>query len=292
MQTNIPLAPFTYAKIGGPAQKFIIANSQAELVSAVKRAINKKIPYRVLGGGSNVLISDAGLPGLTVINRSSQIQLNFPKPNHVTADSGVIVNNLVNTTTRAGLGGLEEFLGIPGTVGGAVYNNSHYLQKLIGDYITQVDILSDTGEMKTLSRTECRFAYDFSLFHTKPHVILAAQFSLTPTNPSLAQQKALAALKRRRDTQPLEFPSSGCVFKNPSLKDGRQSAGYLIDKAGCKDLSVGDAQVSNKHASFIINTGSATATDYYQLAEKVRAKVLEKFGINLEYEIIKLGAFK
>ena len=292
MQSNVSLAPYTYSKIGGQAEFLTIANSQDELIAAVQSALAKNMPYRVLGGGSNILISDNGLPGLTVINRSSLIKLHHPQSNYVTADSGVVVNNLVNTVTREGLGGLEEFLGIPGTVGGAVYNNSHYLQKLIGEYITQVKIIDDTGTVRLLSQAECHFDYDLSIFHSKPYVVLSAEFKLHPTNPQTAGQKALAALKRRRDTQPLEFPSSGCVFKNPNLKEGRQSAGFLIDQSGCKGLKVGGAQVSPKHASFIINTGSATAADYYQLAEQVRSRVFDRFGIKLDYEIIKLGDFK
>jgi UDP-N-acetylmuramate dehydrogenase len=285
---GVPLADFTYAKIGGQAQHLAVVNSVAELSAAVAESLKQGWPYRILGGGSNVLIADSGLPGLVIINRAAGLKLHQPSANQVTAESGVIVNQLVNTTSRAGLGGLEVFLGIPGTVGGAIYNNSHYLDQLIGTTIDTVAILDEAGKAQTLSRGDCRFGYDYSIFHEKRYTILSAVFTLVPGDPITLQAAALAALKRRRDTQPLEMPSSGCVFKNP---DGSQGifAGKLIDEAGCKGMAVGGAKVSDKHASFIVNTGRATAADYSALAEKVRAAVRDRFGITLEYEIIRLG---
>jgi UDP-N-acetylmuramate dehydrogenase len=162
LKANENLAPYTYVKIGGPAQWLVIANHRTDLIQAVTLARKDKLPLTVLGSASNIMISDQGLPGLVVINRSQQIQAE--SPTDIRVDSGTLMSQLVHYTLQHKLGGIEEFLGIPGTVGGAVYNNSHHLHHLIGDYVQSVEILTHTGELATLSQAQCQFAYDESVF--------------------------------------------------------------------------------------------------------------------------------
>jgi UDP-N-acetylmuramate dehydrogenase len=288
------LAPYTYVKIGGPAEWLLVINNANELELAITAAKKDNLPYQVVGSASNVIISDAGLPGLIIINRAQEIVLK--DTTKVVSESGALMSQLVHFTLNHGLAGLEEFLGIPGTVGGAIYNNSHHLSHLIGDYVESVTILAPKGEKKQKTQAECEFAYDYSVFQETKDTILTVTFSLTPKTTEI-RPLALAALKRRKDTQPLEYPNSGCMFKNVDpqtaskvgMPPGLVAAGWLIDQSGCKDMQVGQAKVSSKHANFIINLGGATAADYVKLSNLVRQKVHEKFGLWLDREIFFLG---
>lgn len=305
---NEPLKNHTYMKVGGPADVFFIARSEEDLKTAVRAAIKHHLPYHVLGGGSNVVIRDGGLRGLVVKNRADKISLAGFKGTVtasragvnsalVKAESGVIVNYLVRFTLEESLGGLEEFLGIPGTVGGAIINNSHHLGHLIGNYIQNVTVLDRHGKEKVYSQKELQFAYDYSILQRTHEVVLSAIFSLKSADKNVLWQKAEAALRRRRDTQPLEFPSSGCMFKNIgqaaaltyNTPNHATSAGFLIEAAGLKGERVGGAKVSEKHANFIVNTGTATAKDILTLAQKIRTTIKAKYGVTLESEVFVLG---
>ncbi len=303
IQHSVPLAKHTYFKLGGVADYFVEAKTRAELIEAVRYALAQKLPYLVLGGGSNVLVSDAGFRGLVIKNRTSEIRLKgfaggvnqgklALKEAIVQADSGVTANYLIRYTLDEGLSGLEDMLGLPGTVGGAVYNNSHHLDKLWGDHITEVEVLDRAGNLKTYTAAECQFAYDYSIFHKTNETILSASFQLTRGDKAELWALATAAVKRRSSTQPLGQPSSGCMFKNISLADKlrlgipTQSAGYLIDKAGLKGSRVGGAVVSDIHANFIINDGTATSQDVRQLIADLKAKIKAKFGVTLVEEVI------
>lgn len=287
VQTDEPLAPFTYSKIGGRAEKLIIARSHTELVEAVKLGQVLNLKTIVIGSGSNILISDNGLDGLVIINRSSGIKFNSKHPGHLQVESGTLVNQLVNEANRHGFAGFAEFLGLPGTVGGAIYNNSHYFKHLIGDYVTSVTAITKQGSLKKFSLAECGFSYDQSAFQTNGATIISADFLLKPGDPDELSTLAQKALNLRRSSQPLEAKSAGCMFKNPAHFP--HSAGYLIDQAGCKKLQVGQAMVSEKHANFIINLGQATAKDYVALSNLVLKRVYQKFKVHLEREIFFLG---
>ncbi|OGV97472.1 UDP-N-acetylenolpyruvoylglucosamine reductase [Microgenomates group bacterium RBG_16_45_19] len=295
LKLKVPLAPYTYAKIGGPAQRLMVVHSVSELKAAVKLAQTKGWPLTVLGSASNVIIADAGLTGLVIIDRAQAVSQ--PQPGLVRVASGTLMSQLIHFTIQHGLAGLAEFLGIPGTVGGALYNNSHHLNHLIGDLVTQVTIIDERGRVRRLPRSACQFAYDASIFQKQPWIILSATFNLSPAEPQSLQTLARAALQRRRQTQPLNFPSSGCMFKNPE-KTAKQRletqklppfAGFLIDQCGLKGVTSGGAQVSPLHANFIVNLNHASAQDVVRLSNRVRRQVHDRFGVWLEREIFFLG---
>lgn len=303
-----PLLKHTYFKLGGPADLFFVANTIDELTSAVSSAILYKVPYLVIGGGSNILVTDAGFRGLVIKNKTAGIQLKGFKGGVekgvldlkeaiVCADSGVPANLLIRYTLDQGLSGLEDMLGLPGTVGGAVYNNSHHLGKLFGDHIIEVDALDNTGKIKKYTQKELKFSYDYSIFHETKETILSASFQLKRGDKNQLWEIANSAVKRRATTQPLGAPSSGCMFKNIELSDAMrlgtpdttQSVGYLLDKAGLKGLKVGGASVSQIHANFIINDGSATAKDVLDLVAQIKTKIKEKYGVTLQEEVVIIG---
>lgn len=298
-----PLAKHTYFKLGGPADLLYEAKTKDELVGAVQSAIESKIPYLVIGGGSNILVSDAGFCGLVIKNRTTSIQMKgFAggvdkgkldlKEAIVQADSGVPANMLIRYTLNQGLAGLEDMLGLPGSVGGAVYNNSHHVDKLWGDHIVEVEYLDKEGKIKKYTQKELQFSYDYSIFHKTKEVILSASFLLKQGDKDKLWEVANAAVKRRSSTQPLGIASSGCMFKNIPLADKMrlgiptQSAGYLIDKAGLKGMRVGGASVSEVHANFIVSDATATSQDVIDLTKVIKAKIKEKFGVSLEEEVI------
>ncbi len=306
IKNNESLAKHTYFKIGGPADQFVEVKTSDELIEAVRYAVSSKLPYLVLGGGSNVLVSDAGFRGLVIKNKTSGIQLKgFAggvdkgkldlKEAIVQADSGVPANLLIRYSLDQGLSGLEEMLGLPGSVGGAVYNNSHHLDKLWGDHIIEVQVLDVEGKIKKYTQKELQFAYDYSIFHKTKEVILNASFLLKRGDKTKLWEIANAAVKRRATTQPLGLPSSGCMFKNISLADKMRlglpttSAGYLIDKAGLKGLSVGGASVSSVHANFIVNNGAATSSDVVNLTSQLKAEIKSRYGVSLIEEVIIIG---
>lgn len=306
LKQNEPLAKHTYFKLGGPADLLYEAKTREELLTAVQSAILYKIPYLVIGGGSNILVADIGFRGLVVKNKTSGIQLKgFAggvekgrldlKEAIVLADSGVPANLLIRYTLDQGLAGLEDMLGLPGTVGGAVYNNSHHLDKLFGEHILEVEAVSTEGKIKKYTQKDLQFSYDYSIFHKTKEIILSASFQLKRGDKDQLWEVANAAVKRRATTQPLGIPSSGCMFKNIPLSDTMRlglptsSAGYLIDKAGLKGERVGGASVSELHANFIVNDGTATSQDVHQLVQIIKAKIKDKFGVDLELEVIFIG---
>ena len=298
MKANVPLAPYTYLKIGGPAEWLIVVHTQESLIAAVSEATKAKLSITILGSASNVLIADTGLKGLVIINRSRTIDFDPLNKTLITVSAGTLMNQLVQVALSHHLVGLEDFLGLPGTVGGAIYNNSHYFRHLVGDLIQSVTILTESLTPKTLSQKACNFSYDRSIFQTKPWVILSAIFALQPAGDEAnLALKAAQALTHRRQTQPLDLPSSGCMFKNIDaqlaasigMPIGVTSAGWLIDQAGGKGLKVGGAEVSQVHANFLVNVGGATAHDLVELSHQVQSKVHVRFGVWLEREIIFLG---
>lgn len=303
-----PLSKHTYFKLGGPADLFISASSSKELIEIVQLAKSLDIPHLILGGGSNILISDKGFRGLVIKNKSGEIKLKgFTgqakmgkvdlKEVVVQADSGVPANQLIRYTLDEGLAGLEDFLGLPGTVGGAIYNNSHHLGKLIGELVVEVATLNQLGELTLLKPKELKFAYDYSIFHETKDTILSASFQLKKGDKDKLWEQANAAVKRRATTQPLGKPSSGCIFRNVSVADAMRlgtpnhtcSAGYLIDKAGLKGERVGGAVVSDVHANFIVNDGSASTQDVLDLIMVIKSRIKEKYGVSLQEEIFLVG---
>lgn len=308
VKLNEPLSKHTYFKLGGPTDLFYEARTTDELASAVQAAILYKIPYLVIGGGSNLLVTDAGFRGLVIKNRTSNIQLKgFAggvekgkldlKEAIIQADSGVPANQLIRYSLDQGLAGLEQFLGLPGTVGGAIYNNSHHLGALIGDRVVEIEVLDSAGNRQKYLQKDLHFEYDYSALHKTKDIVLTASFLLVHGDKDALWTVANAAVARRSTTQPLGSASSGCMFKNIPLSDAMrlgtpattQSVGYLIDKAGLKGLRVGGAVVSAVHANFIVNDGTATSQDVLDLTTNIKTVIKAKFGVSLELEVVVVG---
>ncbi|MBI3956344.1 UDP-N-acetylmuramate dehydrogenase [Candidatus Gottesmanbacteria bacterium] len=310
-QQNVPLSPFTTLKIGGPADLFYEARSVEEFVAAIVKGRGMKAPVTILGGGSNILIADGGIRGLVVKNNTGAITIRGMKGTYqggeakgkvfVEADSGVVFNKLVRFTVEEGLGGLEAHLGLPGTVGGAIFMNSKWTkpEAYVGDAVYQVTILTPRNDIKVVDRSYFRFAYDASIIQKSGDIALRVVFALTPQNKEDLWKVANQSVAYRRESQPQGVKSPGCTFRNISKADAvavatpghTTSAGFLVDHAGLKGAAVGDAQISPIHANFIINNGRASARDVVELIERARAKVKKQFGVELEEEIVRLGEF-
>lgn len=276
----------TYFKLGGPADLLTIVSSTQELVHAIENARTLGAPFFILGSGSNILVGDLGYRGIVIKNEARRIS---HQGTLVTAESGALVTQLVTYSNDHGLGGLEVFLSVPGTVGGAVYNNSHYRGgegELIGNTVVSGEILLD-GKTKTVDRDWFKFSYDSSSLQKTGAVLLTVTFRLENADPAVLTQRSLETLKRRNERQPIGQACSGCTFKNV----GGVSAGKMIDEAGLKGSRVGGALVSDVHANFIINDGSATVQDVLELMRQIRQTVAERTGIELIPEIFLVGEF-
>lgn len=305
------LARYTTFKIGGPADLFYEAKTKEDLVLAITSAGKLGVPIFVLGGGSNILISDKGIRGFVVKNSTNTISMRGAKGSYkegqtkgkvyVEADGGVLINKLVRDTVDEGLGGLEMHLGLPGTVGGAIFMNSKWAkpESYVGDVVYQATILTKDGHVKTVPGEYFHFSYDQSSIQTTGDIVLSVVFTLEPSDKEKLWEIANRSISYRRETQPQGVFSPGCTFRNISKADAiaagtpahTTSAGYLVDHAGLKGTSVGEAYISEEHANFIINGGRATASDVVKLIELARSRVQKKFGVTLQEEIVRIGEF-
>lgn len=313
LKENEPLAKHTTFKIGGPARFYFEAQNQEDLLLAVRTCFVQKIPYFILGGGANLLVSDQGFEGLVIKNKTEKIKVlkyqgkvaSFPRWQTqldlvlIEADSGVILNKLVRFTLEEGFAGLECFLGLPGTVGGAIFMNAHFQDQFVGDRLGKAKILTPQGEEKEVAPSYFRFGYDQSILQKTGEILLAAIFKLKSSPKEILWQKAMTALKRRLATQPQGLPSAGSVFKRISQVEAwrlgtpnfTQSAGFLIEACGLKGKKIGQAQISPSQANFIVNLGRAQSSDVVELISLAKQKVKEKFNLDLEEEIIYVGNF-
>lgn len=296
VQRNVPLAPMTTFKVGGPADLLLETRSEEELVRAVKLAHASGVTVTVLGGGSNVLVADAGVRGLVIRPKGGDVT---PVGDRlVRVDAAVTINGLVRWTINRGYAGLEAWAGTPGTVGGAIYGNAHWKQTNIGDLVESVRLVKADGTILQAPADRMEFDYDYSRLKRTGEIVLWAAFRVTAgADPAALRAVARESLAFRKRTQPLESPSAGCIFMNPDRVRDRVpegipwSAGALVDRAGLKGVIQGGARVSPTHANFIITDGSATAADIHALVERCRAAVKEQFGVTLRSEIICLGEF-
>ncbi len=309
VKINEPLALYTSFKVGGPAEIYFQALTIEELILAIFYAKKLTIPYFVMGGGTNLLISDQGYEGLVVRNSANKITLkNYngsiqgrkatTKKASLEVLSGVGVNQLVRFTLAENLTGLEAFLGQPGTVGGAVYINAHNLKmgEFFGEKIQTAKVLTENGDIKEVSRAYFKFGYDQSILQHKKEIVLSVKIDLAKGKKAEIWQKANQALEHRRLTQPAGKGSAGCIFRNISFAEALRigtpkhttSAGYLIEAVGLKGYTFGGAKISDKHANFIINTGEAKASDILFLIKLIKQKVKARFGVTLQEEIISL----
>lgn len=271
----------TTFRIGGPAELFAAPDTVEQLQRLLAVCREENIPYFILGKGSNLLVGDKGIPGLTVaMENLSHIAAEGER---VTAQAGAALSAVCIAARQAGLAGLEFAYGIPGQVGGGVYMNAGAYGGELKDVLTAVTFLDEEGVQKTLPAEELEMGYRRSVFCGKRWVILSAEFHLNADRdgPQAVGERMEEILRRRKEKQPLEWPSAGSAFKRP---EGAYAAA-LIDQCGLKGLQIGGARVSEKHAGFVINAGGASCADVLALIEKVRTIVKEKTGFVLEPEV-------
>jgi len=290
---NAPLAPFTTFKVGGPADWLVTLKNAEEVRSVVQLTQEHGVPLSVLGGGSNVLVSDAGVRGVVVRVHGGEVRAIGPSA--VRADAGVTINGLVRWTINRGISGLEAWAGTPGTVGGAVFGNAHFQGRLISELVERVMLVTADGALADVPAADMEFGYDYSRLHRTGEVVLSADFRTGSGEPAALREVARQSLAFRKRTQPLEAASAGCIFQNPdpareTVPAGiPASAGALVDRAGLKGAAEGKARVSLTHANFIVNEGGATAADIVGLVERCRRQVGAQFGVTLRDEIVRLG---
>ncbi|HEX7017450.1 MAG TPA: UDP-N-acetylmuramate dehydrogenase [Patescibacteria group bacterium] len=301
---DFPLASLTYSKIGGPAEVYIELKDRRKIIELVKFCRHNQIKLTILGGASNVIVADEGIDGVTLSLANDEVKVTseiIDDKEVIEVGAGVKTALLVRQTVDLGYTGLEYFLGVPGKLAGAIYNNAHYLQDLVGEHVTAVEVITVKGETRWLSQAECEFSYDYSRFHHTQEVILTVRFALAKGNKEESLAKIKEATLYRAQTQPLGMPSSGCIFQNTPNNDHLRQlfpqfaershvpGGFLIDQAGLKGEREGDLEVSHKHAAFFVNHGHGTAADLQKLITKVKQRVKDKFGVELEEEVFYLS---
>ncbi len=281
------LSRYTTSRLGGPADVLVEATNADELKTVVVAAREVGLPILILGGGANVLISDAGVSGLTIINKAKQIE--FRADGMVWCESGVVLPTLARECIARGLSGLEWAVGVPGTVGGAVVGNAGAHGRDTAADLIAATILTDRNEVEEWSNADLQFAYRSSRIKRSAisgqrSVVLAAVFQLAAGDPAELEKKAAEFNEYRRRTQP-PGASLGSMFKNPS----NNAAGRLIEQCGLKGTRIGGAEISTVHANFFVNQAGATAADVKALIDLTRRTVRQKFGIELELEIELVG---
>lgn len=286
VRINEPMMKHTSFRAGGAARWFAVPETAEELKAVLAACRKADTPWYVIGNGSNLLVSDKGFPGVIIsTDKFDRLEVNGTE---ITVGAGVMLSKLANTAYKAGLAGLEFAAGIPGTVGGAcVMNAGAYGSEMI-NVLKSVTVLTPEGTVETLPAESLELGYRTSVIPKKGYLVLEAVMSLTEGN--MEESKALMddLAFRRKDKQPLEFPSAGSTFKRPA----GHFAGKLIEDCGLKGFTVGGAQVSEKHAGFVINKGGATASDIYNLCKEVEKRVKAEFGVSLEMEVKLLGEFE
>lgn len=303
---NIPLKEYTTYKIGGPARYFFIAKSRDDLTAVAQISKELKLPAFILGGGSNLLISDKGFNGLVIKIDISDIEISGSK---VVAGAGAGLTKLAYSAADNGLSGLEWSAGIPGTLGGAIYGNAQAFGTKICDAVESVEAINlKTLELKNLTKKQCQFSLKSSIFKkNKNWVAVSAVLVFEKGDADQAKDKIKEFLEYRRTRHPIDFPSAGSTFVNPEIKiknkkllekypelndyneKGIIPAGFMIAKSGLAGKKIGDAQISEKHANFIINLGTAKAKDVLALIKLAQSNVKKNFGINLEPEVQFVG---
>ncbi len=286
------LAPFTTFKTGGSAKYFISAQSVDDVARAAKGAAQLNLPCFFLGGGSNLLVSDHGYDGLIV--RIDVRGLKLFGEAEIECGAGEELGALVDFAAEKSLSGLEFASGIWGTVGGAVYGNAGAFGGDIGSVTAGVTLVDSRGAIRSVGPEYCRFGYRDSYLKTTGEAIVKARFKLKKGDAGHIRQRIEEILALRQDRHPVDELSAGCFFKNihdPSQAHGKIPAGRLLEEVGAKRMAVGGARVFEKHANIIVNTGSATSNDICRLADMLKKKVYEKFGVKLEEEVVRLGKF-
>ena len=285
VHANEPMSRHTSFKIGGPAEVYVTPENTKQIALVWQACLEANCPITILGDGCNVLVADEGIKGVVIAtSRMNHIEVDIP---YITAGSGTQLARLAEAACKAGLAGLEFASGIPGTVGGAVYMNAGAYNHDIEEICESVEALYPNGTVQTYQRGQLGFAYRISRFQKENAIITSARFKLTPGNPEDIRAKMADLNSRRRNSQPLDYPSAGSAFKRPDIEG--VYAAKLIDDNGLKGFTIGGAQVSEKHAGFIINKGNATAADVQELIKAISEKIHSASGIWLEPEIQMIG---
>jgi UDP-N-acetylmuramate dehydrogenase len=274
-----PLAPRTWLRLGGPAEFFAEPNSQDELATLVRRAHENGVAMRLLGGGSNVLVPDAGVPGVVIHLSATGFADIQVSGNVVSAGGGAKLGQVVSSAAGAGLAGLEALVGIPGTVGGALHGNSGGRGGDIGQWTSQATVMTRRGEIIERPRSDLIFNYRQSSLDEL--VILRAEFQLEQDDPEQLTKRMQKQWIVKKAEQPMGHQSAGCIFKNPR----GMSAAMLIEQAGLKGAQVGGAEVSQLHSNFVVADEGATSQDVLKLIDMIRSRVAERMGVELETEI-------
>ncbi|HQV94262.1 MAG TPA: UDP-N-acetylmuramate dehydrogenase [Anaerolineales bacterium] len=288
VKENVPLAPYTSARIGGPADIFITVDSVAALARVVKYLWKNDMPFLVMGGGSNLLVSDKGARGVVVLNRAKKVTFHAGNQPSVSAESGVVFSNLANRCASKGFGGIEWAAAVPGTIGGAVYGNAGAFGGDVAGSLLSTELLTETGREK-FSVEQMGYGYRASLLKRGElkAIVLSAEFSLTNSTKEDATVKIQQFSAHRKTTQP-PGASMGSMFKNPA----GDYAGRLIEVSGLKGTRIGNAEVSPLHGNFFVNHGATRAEDIRKLVQLVQKTVKEKQGVELELEIEMVGEWQ
>lgn len=295
LRYNEPVGPYTTFRIGGPADLFYTATSADALAAAVTAAREMDVPYFVLGLGANILVGDQGFRGLIIRNLADHVK--FDDDGHMWAESGAIMAKVIPEAVKRGWSGLEHYVGIPSTVGGAVWQNLHFLSPaperertmFIAEVVESCHLLTADGARRTLTRDEMQFGYDTSILHGGENIALSVNFTLTPREPAEMHRVMQENLSWRGARHPWldYYPSAGSIFK----KIEGVGAGRLVDQCGLKGYRHGNAQISLIHANIMVNLGGATAREVRELIAHAQRAVEDKFGQHLEPEIGFIGEF-
>ncbi len=278
IQEHVPLAPYTQLKIGGPARYFYMAKETEQFIELLRKSRQQQVPVLLIGGASNMLISDRGFDGLAIVVATASFDIQGQR---VRADAGVKLTTLIAKTIDQNLVGLEYLIGIPGTLGGAIRGNAGVPGWEIKDYLAEATILTSAGEIQTVDNAYFDFAYRTSRIKREGGTVLSALLQLQPGSKEEARQRMKEIHESRLKKQPLG-KSCGSFFKNPAPD---KAAGWLIDQCGLKGYQIGGAQVSPLHGNFLMNTGTATFQDFLELTKFIKQTVYDKFQIQLEEEV-------
>lgn len=289
LMENINLSEYTTMKVGGPAKLFFIARSIEDLIRSVSLCRTEKIDFIVIGGGSNIIVSDKGYNGLVILNRASNIAFLRDK-SQVIVDSGVSLMRLITESANRDYGGLEGLYGIPGTVGGAVYGNAGAHGTEICSLIKSITVLTPENKIARYKKEWLDPAYRLTKLKKMKKlgknipIILSVTFQLTRHKKEEIMRKLKEYISLRYEKQPYDKPSAGSIFKNIGA-DKEKTAGYILESVGAKKLKIGGAEVSKKHANFVINANHANSTEIKELIEEMRSLAHDKFGVELEEEV-------
>jgi len=281
---NEPMSRHTTWRIGGPADLFVDPATPEDVRRAVEFARENKIPLTVVGNGSNLLVKDGGIRGL-VIKIGRGLAGITVDGTTIRAGAGTLLPELAAAARRAGLGGFEFAAGIPGSLGGAIVMNAGAMNGCVADVLTSITVLDAENRFVVLRKEELGFSYRTSILQKTPYICVESTWEGKPKDRQIIEQETRDYLAKRKAIQPQGFPNAGSIFKNPE----GNSAGRLIEAAGGKGLRIGDAEVSSKHANWILNMGRATAGDVLTLIEQIKKLVQNRFGVDLHLEVRVLG---